>query len=553
MDTIDLSNLNRQFLFRQKDIKQPKASTAVNAVQSFNFFKTKLVPYQASIYETDLFPMSWFEQFDLIFNALDNIQARSYINKVALLLNKTVMESGTTGTNGQAQPTFPYHTECYDCLHRETPKTFPVCTIRSTPSQPVHCIHWAKSFLFTSLFSEDDEPVVQPEGKDTGELGTDNQQEIANLISENNELVELKRSIASEDFVDKVIAKVFTKDIENLLKISDLWKTRKQPTPLEYNNQIKEKVLKISKEEIGTGQREWTLEQNLKVFIDSTLALQKRIAIEKEIEFDKDDEDTLNFVASATNIRSHIFSIPLKAKFDIKSIAGNIIPAIATTNAIIAGFSALLSLKQFDESYENRIQNSKAVFTVSNSDKFVSPSMLQSPNPKCATCSAVRGVAHFDTSKTLNDLLGALQSTYGLDEEISLSLGSNLLYDIDFDDNVEKTLREMGIVDGVLLNVADETDKYQSVELYIIEVKGGDLKLPDIKMAEKPPVEEKEENDQDDEEDGVELINDNDDDLLIVDVKEATSPDKRKAKAQDYDDTHVTKKPKTDSEIEIVE
>lgn len=39
-------------------------------------------------------------------------------------------------------------TECYECTHKPIPKSFPVCTIRSTPSQPIHCIVWAKSYLF---------------------------------------------------------------------------------------------------------------------------------------------------------------------------------------------------------------------------------------------------------------------------------------------------------------------------------------------------------------------------------------------------------------------
>jgi ubiquitin-like 1-activating enzyme E1 B len=514
LDTIDLSNLNRQFLFRQKDIKQPKASTAVNAVQSFNFFKTKLIPYQASIYETDLFPLSWFAQFDLIFNALDNIQARSYINKLALILNKTVMESGTTGTSGQSQPTFPNSTECYDCVHRETPKTFPVCTIRSTPSQPVHCIHWAKSFLFTSLFSEDEEEHVQPEGKDNAALGTDNENEIKNLIQENNELIELKKAIKEDDFAEKVIEKVFVKDIERLLSITDLWKARKEPNPLAYAS-VKGMVSEVTTEQLGTGQKEWSLEENIKVFLDATTALQKRMNTEKEIEFDKDDEDTLNFVVAAANIRSHIFSIPLKAKFDIKSIAGNIIPAIATTNAIIAGFSALLSLKQFYKTSQECIDESRSVFTTTNSDKFVSPSWLQTPNPKCAACSVIRGVIRLDGSKTIKDLVQELQKCYGFNEELSLSIGSNLLYDVDFDDNLEKTLEEMGIVSGVNLNIADESDELQTVELYVEGNSNGEIQLPDIKMQTKPKVEhpEEDENDSDDE---IEMVGD-DDDLIVVD------------------------------------
>ena len=41
----------------------------------------------------------------------------------------------------------------YDCYPKPAPKTFPVCTIRSTPSAPVHCIVWAKSHLLGKLFT----------------------------------------------------------------------------------------------------------------------------------------------------------------------------------------------------------------------------------------------------------------------------------------------------------------------------------------------------------------------------------------------------------------
>lgn len=54
-------------------------------------------------------------------------------------------------------------------------------------------------------------------------------------------------------------------------------------------------------------------------------------------QFEKDDDLDMQFVTAATNLRAHVFSIPLQSQFEIKSIAGNIIPAIATTNAIVAG------------------------------------------------------------------------------------------------------------------------------------------------------------------------------------------------------------------------
>lgn len=35
-------------------------------------------------------------------------------------------------------------TECYECQPKPRQKTFPGCTIRNTPSEPIHCIVWAK-------------------------------------------------------------------------------------------------------------------------------------------------------------------------------------------------------------------------------------------------------------------------------------------------------------------------------------------------------------------------------------------------------------------------
>lgn len=63
------------------------------------------------------------------------------------------------------------------------------------------------------------------------------------------------------------------------------------------------------------------------------------------ITFDKDDDDTLDFVAASANLRSIVFGIETKSKFEIKQMAGNIIPAIATTNAIVAGLCVLQSFK----------------------------------------------------------------------------------------------------------------------------------------------------------------------------------------------------------------
>jgi len=56
-----------------------------------------------------------------------------------------------------------------------------------------------------------------------------------------------------------------------------------------------------------------------------------------ECVFDKDDQLAMEFVSCAANLRMHCYHIDSQSPFDNKGIAGNIIHAIATTNAITAG------------------------------------------------------------------------------------------------------------------------------------------------------------------------------------------------------------------------
>lgn len=49
------------------------------------------------------FNVDWFQTFNIVFNALDNIAARRHVNHMCLAANVPLVESGTTGFNGQVQ------------------------------------------------------------------------------------------------------------------------------------------------------------------------------------------------------------------------------------------------------------------------------------------------------------------------------------------------------------------------------------------------------------------------------------------------------------------
>ena len=106
---------------------------------------------------TNEFNHDFFKQFDLVLNALDNLAARRHVNRLCLAANVPLVESGTEGYLGQVTVIKKGETECFECQPKPTPKTFPVCTIRSTPSAPIHCVVWAKNYLFSQLFGKIDD------------------------------------------------------------------------------------------------------------------------------------------------------------------------------------------------------------------------------------------------------------------------------------------------------------------------------------------------------------------------------------------------------------
>lgn len=58
-------------------------------------------------------------------------------------------------------------------------------------------------------------------------------------------------------------------------------------------------------------------------------------------------------MTAAANIRASSFGIPLHSLFDAKGIAGNIVHAVATTNAIIAGLIVIEAIKVLEADFQN--------------------------------------------------------------------------------------------------------------------------------------------------------------------------------------------------------
>lgn len=101
VDTIDVSNLNRQFLFRQADVGRYKAEVAAEFVQK-RVKGVKITPYCGKIQDKD---DSYYMQFGLVICGLDSVEARRWINATLVGLVdsdnpeslKPIIDGGTEG------------------------------------------------------------------------------------------------------------------------------------------------------------------------------------------------------------------------------------------------------------------------------------------------------------------------------------------------------------------------------------------------------------------------------------------------------------------------
>mmetsp|Transcript_66783 Transcript_66783/g.59896 ORF Transcript_66783/g.59896 Transcript_66783/m.59896 type:complete len:494 (-) Transcript_66783:111-1592(-) len=162
LDIIDISNLNRQFLFREKDIGHPKAKIAAE-------FVMKRVPgcvikwHQGKIQDKS---ESFYSKFNIVIAGLDNIEARRWLNSMLCDLVKKdedgqidansiipFIDGGTEGFSGQCRAFVPRLSACFECSVNliTPPKGFPECTIAVIPRRPEHCVAYAKKMVWAKL------------------------------------------------------------------------------------------------------------------------------------------------------------------------------------------------------------------------------------------------------------------------------------------------------------------------------------------------------------------------------------------------------------------
>ncbi|TFY80751.1 hypothetical protein EWM64_g3261 [Hericium alpestre] len=421
LDTIEKSNLNRQFLFRPKDLGKFKAEVAAAAVSEMNpdlkgHIQSKQEPVGPDT--ENVYGEEFFKDIDGVTNALDNIKARLYMDQRCVFFEKPLLESGTLGTKGNTQVIIPHLTESYASSQDPPEKETPSCTVKNFPNAIAHTIEWSRQ-EFDNLFVKPAQSVnsyltdpsfLENTMKYSGQHKEQIEQIVSYLVTNKpitfEECIVWARLQFEEKYNNAIRQLLFSLPKDATTSTGQpFWSGPKRaPEPLTFDSNdpthLGYIIAAANLHAFNYGLRgetdpavfrkvadsvlvpEFTPKSGVKVQISDTdptesnpdptdpMELVKQLPPPSSlagyrlnpVEFEKDDDSNhhIDFITAASNLRAMNYSINPADRHTTKQIAGKIIPAIATTTSLVVGLVCLELYKIIDG--KNKLENYKNGF-----------------------------------------------------------------------------------------------------------------------------------------------------------------------------------------------
>jgi len=481
MDVIEKSNLSRQFLFRSQDIHRPKSDVAVKAVKTMNP-KINITPHLNRVGEENehIYNRKFYQNLDGIINALDNVDARLYMDKKCIENKLPLLESGTLGTKGNVQVIIPNMTESYGSSRDPEEEHIPMCTLKNFPNKIEHTVQWSRD-RFEGIFTQQPQDAIKyvenPNIIKTM-LETEQKTFLKNVIKM---LCHIPKSF--DDCIEWAYLQWFNNfrnKIEQLLynfppnsKTKEgalFWSgSKKCPEPLKFNSEdtitlnyvlamanLRAFNFKIKENRNINYVQDYISKLKIPIFKPKT---NKKISVTDEEEKSKDfdsldineliktvpkvknitivpvkfekDVDTnfhIDFITCSSNLRARNYKIKEVTRHQAKGIAGKIIPAIATTTAIVGGLVSLELIKL--------IQGFKKIDKYHDSFINLALPFVNFSEPKEASIIKYKNIDYtlwdsFDFKNSnikLNEIIDHLKEKYSIDV-CTVSYNEILLYD----------------------------------------------------------------------------------------------------------------------------
>jgi len=522
-DTIEKSNLNRQFLFRPWDVQKAKSETAAAAVKVMNPDSRVYAQLDKLGAETeDVFDDDFWGGLSGVCNALDNVQARLYVDQRCVYYQKSLLESGTLGAKGNVQVVVPRMTESYGSSRDPPEKSIPVCTLKNFPNAIEHTIQWSRD-LFEGFFSQGANDVnsylSQADFLASLERQPGVRRTTLELIRGNlcekpisvEECVVWARLRFEELFHNSIAQLLFNFPLDMTTSSgAPFWSGPKRPpTPLTFDSSnplhVEFIVAAANLRAFNYGLKgssdrdfirrvaesamvpEFVPRSGVKIESDPNKEKQQQPAapepdddqvcedITKQLplpsslagyrmtpaNFEKDDDTNfhIDFITAASNLRAGNYKIAEADKLKTKQIAGKIIPAIATTTAMVTGLVCieLLKLVQLEskkiEVFKNAFCNLALPF-ISFSEPIAAQTKEVAPGKMAWTL-----WDRFDVNEgrdiTLKEFLELFNAKHQL-EITMISSGVSILYS--FFTNAKKLKERMPLPMSALVTEVSKTE-----------------------------------------------------------------------------------------------
>jgi molybdopterin/thiamine biosynthesis adenylyltransferase len=284
-DTIELSNLSRQFLFHDKHINKFKCEILAEQIKKINP-NINIIALPLKVGHDNIN----YESMNLtaILLAVDNIDARKYMDTICLDLCIPMFDSGTDGLKGSTQPIIPFITETYSNSSDPINEiSYPVCTIKSFPYNNIHTIYWALE-----------------------------QYELLNSKYNNNYSI---INIFNEFYYDNINNLLKEHPYDECINGILFWSQgRIKPIPIKYDNS---NILHNDFHNLTT------------------------TIINENISYHKDNDICIKWIMIASNLRALNYNIEIIDLYTTKGIVNKIIPAVPTTTALVAGLTIIELIK----------------------------------------------------------------------------------------------------------------------------------------------------------------------------------------------------------------
>lgn len=320
MDLIEKSNLNRQFLFRPQDVQRAKSVTAARAICRMNAeirvvaHENRVCPETEKVYDD-----AFFENLDGVANALDNIDARIYMDRRCVYYAKPLLESGTLGTKGNTQVIVPFLTESYSSSQDPPEKSIPICTLKNFPNAIEHTLQWARD-LFEGTFKQAAESAEQ--------------------YINNINFIERVSHLPGSQGADILEAVKLALIDERPHSFDDCVMWARNYFEEQFHNQIVQLLFNFPPDQLtSSGQRFWSGPKRCP----------------KPINFNLENTLHLDFIVTAANLKAEVYGLPQnRNRIDIKQMVSKVVvPAFVPKSGVqIAVNDSQLQMANGDSSSE---------------------------------------------------------------------------------------------------------------------------------------------------------------------------------------------------------